>query len=78
MAGGTEVGQVFRDTYYDGKLDNCTKRTVRILQVGADSVLVEQVTDVRGEAPKGKARRTTISFKTLAKGFVLSATGSGR
>ncbi|WP_038960149.1 hypothetical protein [Bradyrhizobium japonicum] len=66
-----EVGQIYRDTYFDG-LDGGEQelRTIRIIEVTGDKVRVETLTDVLGNA-LAKPRRTQISLKTLAKGYVL-------
>jgi hypothetical protein len=64
-----EVGDILRDTYYDRKNPKFAKRTVKVLAVFQDCARVEVVTDVQGNPPKGKARQTEVSFKTLRSGY---------
>jgi len=62
------IGQTYRDTYFDGKRDECTKRTIKITAIDGDKVHAITLTDVRG----GKSnRRTKVSIKTLQSGYEL-------
>jgi|GEM_PF-6235483 len=61
------IGEIFRDTYYDGKQPDRTKRTVKVLEVLPNGVRAEVLTNVRGEPAHG--RKTTIQFKTLRAGY---------
>lgn len=65
-----KIGQIFRDTYFDGKDSRLTHRTIRIVAIEGEKAQVETVTDVRGVVME-KPRKGTVSFKTLAKGYVL-------
>jgi len=63
-----QVGQVFRDTYYDKKNPELTHRTIVVRQILPNGVMAETLTDTRGRA-LGKGRRNTIMFKTLRAGY---------
>lgn len=65
------VGQIYRDTYFDGLNDGKQEhRTIRIVEIVGDKAHAETITDVLGNA-LAKPRKTRVSFKTLASGYVL-------
>jgi hypothetical protein len=63
-----EVGQVYRDTYYDGKDSNLTKRMIKIAEILDGAVRAEVLTMPNGSQPKG-TRYTALKFKTLRAGY---------
>ena len=64
-----QVGQIFRDTYYDRKQPGLTNRTIKVLEVLPNGVVAQVLTDTSGQPPKHKGRVTTIQFKTLRAGY---------
>lgn len=64
------IGQVYRDTYFDGKSEKQTHRTIRVVGVDGDKFLTETLTDVLGNKLQ-KPRKGRVSAKTLASGYVL-------
>lgn len=72
-----QVGQIYRDTYFDGLNGGRQEhRTIRILEVVGDKVRAETLTDVLGNV-LAKPRKTRVSFKTLASGYALVQEGGG-
>lgn len=65
-----KVGQIYRDTYFDGKREECTYRTIRIIEIVGTKAKAETLTDVRGNLLE-KPRHTRVSFKTLQSGYAL-------
>jgi hypothetical protein len=65
------AGQIYRDTYFDGLNGGRQEhRTIRILTIEGDKARAETLTDVLGNVLP-KPRKTRVSLKTLAGGYVL-------
>jgi hypothetical protein len=66
-------GQIYRDTYFDGINGGRQQhRTIRILKIEGDKAHAETLTDVLGNV-LAKPRKTRVSLKTLASGYVLKS-----
>jgi len=76
---GIEIGQIYRDTYYDKVPlpQECRKRTVRILSQEPDGRwLAEAVTN--GDGTPANGRKTRLKAATLASGYELVSALEGR
>ena len=63
-----EVGQIYRDTYFDGINGGKQEhRTIRVTAIVGRKIHADTLTDCLGNP---SSRKTRLSFKTLASGYV--------
>ncbi|KRQ11894.1 hypothetical protein AOQ73_05665 [Bradyrhizobium pachyrhizi] len=71
MTQAVTTGQIYRDTYFDGINGGKQEhRTIRVVEIVGDKVHALTITDVLGNV-LAKPRKTRVSLKTLASGYVL-------